>query len=149
MLCSSLLFHPKLWHPLRQKKKRDPRLKGSVFICDPVFALWHVCRSPCLVFQLIFLLLLLSYERFLLFPPPSPRKQRENGVIDGCGVWFFFFLSSSRAGKGVFSAMKLGKARPSKDDHRKQGMLFWGEGCSLLQCCFLDVLQIMRDPIDS
>uniref|UniRef100_A0A8C4XJD5 Otoferlin n=2 Tax=Falco TaxID=8952 RepID=A0A8C4XJD5_FALTI len=25
-----------------------------------------------------------------------------------------------RAGKGVFSAMKLGKTRPSKDDHRKQ-----------------------------
>lgn len=31
------------------------------------------------------------------------------------------FFSSYRAGKGVFSAMKLGKARPTKDDHRKQG----------------------------
>ncbi|XP_068535102.1 otoferlin isoform X4 [Anas acuta] len=28
--------------------------------------------------------------------------------------------SFRRAGKGVFSAMKLGKARPTKDDHRKQ-----------------------------
>uniref|UniRef100_A0A8C6NCD3 Uncharacterized protein n=1 Tax=Melopsittacus undulatus TaxID=13146 RepID=A0A8C6NCD3_MELUD len=28
--------------------------------------------------------------------------------------------SFRRAGKGVFSAMKLGKTRPSKDDHRKQ-----------------------------
>ncbi|PKU34347.1 otofhypothetical protein [Limosa lapponica baueri] len=27
---------------------------------------------------------------------------------------------NTRAGKGVFSAMKLGKTRPSKDDHRKQ-----------------------------
>uniref|UniRef100_A0A8C9F061 Otoferlin n=1 Tax=Pavo cristatus TaxID=9049 RepID=A0A8C9F061_PAVCR len=28
--------------------------------------------------------------------------------------------SNQQAGKGVFSAMKLGKARPTKDDHRKQ-----------------------------
>uniref|UniRef100_G1NMW1 Otoferlin n=1 Tax=Meleagris gallopavo TaxID=9103 RepID=G1NMW1_MELGA len=28
--------------------------------------------------------------------------------------------SSQQAGKGVFSAMKLGKTRPTKDDHRKQ-----------------------------
>lgn len=30
-------------------------------------------------------------------------------------------LPRCRAGKGVFSAMKLGKMRPPKEDHRKQG----------------------------
>uniref|UniRef100_A0A8C3Y029 Otoferlin n=1 Tax=Catharus ustulatus TaxID=91951 RepID=A0A8C3Y029_CATUS len=33
---------------------------------------------------------------------------------------FLFSLSLCRAGKGVFSAMKLGKTRPSKDEQRKQ-----------------------------
>lgn len=30
-------------------------------------------------------------------------------------------FSSTRAGKGVFSAMKLGKIKISKDDHKKGG----------------------------
>lgn len=32
-----------------------------------------------------------------------------------CYIVFLYF----RAGKGVFSAMKLGKARSSKDNHKK------------------------------
>lgn len=31
------------------------------------------------------------------------------------------FLHFSRAGKGVFSAMKLGKIKMSKDDHKNRG----------------------------
>ncbi|OXB60658.1 hypothetical protein ASZ78_001447 [Callipepla squamata] len=48
---------------------------------------------------------------------PQTQQQHQKHRIQHL---FLFFFSSYRAGKGVFSAMKLGKARPTKDDHRKQ-----------------------------
>jgi len=41
---------------------------------------------------------------------------------DGSLSWSHFsFISFNRTGKGVFSAMKLGKIRSSKDDHKRAG----------------------------
>lgn len=42
-------------------------------------------------------------------------------------------LSFSRAGKGVFSAMKLGKIKMSKDDHKNRGKVALWSFCCL---CF-------------
>uniref|UniRef100_A0A8B9CNQ4 Otoferlin n=1 Tax=Anser brachyrhynchus TaxID=132585 RepID=A0A8B9CNQ4_9AVES len=49
---------------------------------------------------------------------PGLRQSSDDSMCFLLLLLLFFF--PFRAGKGVFSAMKLGKARPTKDDHRKQ-----------------------------
>ncbi len=47
------------------------------------------------------------------------------------------FVLYCRTGKGVFSAMKLGKTRISKDDHKKGGKYYW-----LLESWFYKIMQM-------
>lgn len=92
-LCSSFVLYSKSGHSLRQKKETQDSA-GSAFSCSLDSALWHVCSSPCLVFQLIFPLLLLSCERLLLFPLPSPSNSMKNTGIDGVFLFLHLFFQS-------------------------------------------------------
>lgn len=87
-----------------------------------LWGLW--CPGPFLQLSVSALsaeipLLLRPVESSYISQTQIPDNRTENTGFNVCLLFFFF--PPFRAGKGVFSAMKLGKARPTKDDHRKQG----------------------------